>query len=244
MPRMDIREIGTDKSGHYNHLGRPGRRGGSLPKGGVAAVRYRDWTNIDEATAWAEQNLAGALAAAQKEDEDPESSRFSWQTESAVRSYTHGSFLPINYYLRGIDSSITKSHRDTIDELDGLMARPEAVTTEGFAVGRRFGRTVDIENRPVGSRFKDMGFVSTSVDISRYGYDTFKDGRARKNKFLSTIAALTGTVIIRVPAGVRGVYVASISAYKEEYEFLLDRGYTFEVVQNDADGIVLEVVVE
>lgn len=250
---MGIRE-GSEYSGHYGHAGRPGKRGGSLPKSsGRTAIKYRNWEHEHSLLAQraAERLLTGAIRAA-KADHDagrtkPKMKRSDLDEdcsdeELAIEMYTGQYYMLINGYLRHpTQEEPQKIVQEQIAAIDTLMARPEAVVQEGFAVVRAYRKSGLFADKPVGTRFIDRGFVSTTVNLELCLL-SFVDGKVVFDP--ERPPSRSHFVAILVPPGVRGVYIDEWSVHSIEDEFLLDRGQTFEVVQNDADGIVLRVVVE
>lgn len=91
-----------------------------------------------------------------------------------------------------------------------------------------FGNLGDVENPEmlIGKVFTDKGFMSTSV--------VNKDGSSSgKREFMMKIT---------VPEGVKGAYVNEISTYKDEYEFLFDKGTSIVITGYDDEYLLAEVI--
>ena len=87
-------------------------------------------------------------------------------------------------------------------------------------------RNVDgdfFKNLQVGDKYTDNGFVSTSVT---------KNGALNKDFELT----------IFVPKGSKGAYIESLSNYKKQREFLLDKSTKFRVISKSGNSIVVEVL--
>ena len=145
-------------------------------------------------------------------------------TEGEYRSlsrYTRSTYYGINKFLRTDDYPATDVDIDGIQNIDKAMSKNSAIVKNSFTAYRGWGEDF-FADKPVGSSFTDKGFVSTSVNPN--------------HDWGANVAT------VRVPVGSRGRYVKLLSGHPEEYEFLANRGQTYRVVKNDADGIIVEIV--
>lgn len=118
-----------------------------------------------------------------------------------------------------------------MDELDRLVTKN--MLTEDMLVYRGLS-SAKVYSAPVGATFSDAGFASTS--IHRPVAEAFAQ-RAPK----------TGVVLeIEAPAGTRGAFVTNLDpAFPAgEFEFLMPRGTTYQVIANDGAGTIRVRIVE
>lgn len=158
-----------------------------------------------------------------------------WLTEltpaesSAITLYTGSSYKAINRHLRGI--SANPSLDPTIENISNGLKK--FTLEENLTVYR--GWDDDLFGLPVeqlkGLVYSDDAFYSTSLLPEKA-----KD--FSKNFFAE----------IRVPAGFAGATVRPISNFPHEYEFLLDKGTTFRILEAVKEGhgvkLLLEVVTD
>lgn len=108
-----------------------------------------------------------------------------------------------------------------LENIDEVMQRPESVVREGFEVRRHFGAGF-FNDKPVGYEFSDPAFMSTSMR-SDWHYSV--------------------ATTVRVTPGTRGVFLPSTARGDlSECEFLINRGQRYRVVQNDSNGVVVDVI--
>lgn len=163
-----------------------------------------------------------------------------------IVEYTGLSYTSINSLLRFNKSYYTdpekrKHVRDTVSSITSALSKSK--TKQDFIVHRgvksldlpsMFGMDMDDLDDPqalaglIGKRFIDKGFVSTAASSDK---------------------AWNGVKLhINVPKGTQGMYVDTISAYKGENEFLLQRGSTFMIEnlvfgkKGEIKDIILNVV--
>ena len=214
--KLQVKVKGSAYSGNYGHAGIPGHQGGSAPRGGSG---FQTFPNAEKAESYAMENLGGNVGTTAVNKKVVDNYRvYGMAINSALRKDK-----PLYDPIYQAD----RTNQNTLDRLDELMNLPEAIVSKGVTVQRGFGditpgpglpRVKFFADKAVGDVFQDKGFVSTSVD---------PDFRWQK-----------GTMVtIRVPPGARGLYIG-----RKEKEFLLNRGTSFRVVQNDTNGIILEVI--
>lgn len=130
---------------------------------------------------------------------------------AALKSYGDGGYSTINSSLRGIGYSQSSAGLSKAAAIDNAMLRTptkEPITVyRGFSDGHGTYAT-QIINAPVGSLFRDKGFMSTSVSSS---------------------SAFNGTVTLKidVPEGVPSVFKPG-NQYPHEAELLLPSNTTLE----------------
>ena len=149
----------------------------------------------------------------------------------AVRRYTGEDYVDINDALRKFGLSRASSDiRQCIDDMTRALSTfnlKKSIVVFRGGNGAIFGgdKTVEQINAmaKAGVKLMDKGFMSTSASQGA--------NFAGKYQF-----------IITVPAGVgRGAYVAPLSHYRSENEFLLQRGTTFKISKAVQKGRVTEV---
>lgn len=149
----------------------------------------------------------------------------------AVRRYTGEDYMDINDALRSSGlSSASADIQQCIADMTRALATfnlKKSITVYRGGNGAIFGgdKTVAEINAmaKAGARLVDKGFMSTSA---------------------SQGANFSGLYqfVITVPAGVgRGAYVAPLSHYRSENEFLLQRGTTFKISKAVKKGYYTEV---
>ncbi len=212
--RGEFVRMGGKGSGNWAHRGRPGKVGGSAPRGAAALPKgakgmFRTFDSRDEAHKYAMENLSGPETEARGIERD------------AMWYYTGDGWASVNFYLRGKREDVTKKAKRAIEGLDRMLARDSAVLQEGIVVKREFGWKF-FDDKPVGTVFEDGAFLSTTVDPKTQYY--------------------RDSVDLYVPKGVRAAYVYENSFKGHEMELLLNRGLTFRVVKNDDSGVAVEVL--
>lgn len=150
---------------------------------------------------------------------------------AAVRRYTGSDYEDINDALRITGLSNARADiRQCVDEMTRALATfnlKRSITVYRGASGAIFGgdKTVAEINAmaKAGARLIDKGFMSTSAS----------QGANFGGKY---------QFVITVPAGVgRGAYVAPLSHFRSENEFLLQRGTTFKITKAVQNGYITEV---
>jgi len=203
---------GGPGSGNWGHKGIPGQQGGSAPGPGLGSTSvYREFESDEEAHEYATETLSGGVEARMGGVGD------------AVINYTKEDYMRVNGYLRGrfSEEEILKRDQKTIEGLDKLMTHEDSVVQDNITVMREFGWSF-FDDKPVGTKFRDKAFVSTSVNPNPRRY--------------------ADAVKVNVPKGTKAAYLEPLTQVPWEYELLLDRGQVFEVMQNDSDGVVVRVM--
>jgi hypothetical protein len=159
-----------------------------------------------------------------------------------VREYTSNTYSYINDTLRGIgritksDLQDVKKYEDAINRLidkfelkdDIVVSRKVDIDAFGFKKGSRDERIQEFLSKKedfIGSIYNDKGFMSTSPlrkTWKGHGCDA--------------------EILITVPKGKgRGAYIAELSKYRDEYEFLLksDSNLLITDVSVDQNGTIL-----
>ena len=157
--------------------------------------------------------------------------KLTYEESKAVRRYTSNEYRVINGALRGSDPSRASADiRECIDDITSGLSKfnlKKSITVYRGAESEIFGgfKTAKEINAMAraGARLVDKGFMSTSAaEGDQFG------GRYR--------------FIITVPAGIgRGAYVAPMSHFHSENEFLLQRGTTFKISKAVDCGPVIDV---
>jgi len=157
--------------------------------------------------------------------------KLSYDESKAVRRYTGHEYRDINGALRGPDLSRASADiRDCIDHITSGLAKfglKKSITVYRGAESDIFGgfKTAKEINAmaKAGARLVDKGFMSTSAaEGDQFG------GRYR---FIITVPAGTG----------RGAYVAPMSHFNSENEFLLQRGTSFKINKAVDHGQIIDV---
>jgi 2'-5' RNA ligase len=181
----------------------------------------------DDADAWVEITNPGIIESLEEDDtmrpagsddsddELGDTPTLSTAEEQAVDYYAgDDGFISINSALRGT-SEPSDDDEEAITHLDSAISKSR--TTEPQTVFRAATRAWG-GNIPVGSRFTDFGFTSTSM--TKDTAEDFSEG---------------GTIFsIEIPKGSRALNIES----RKEDELLLPRGSSFEVISKESDGTV------
>lgn len=146
------------------------------------------------------------------------------ELRDAITEYTSMSYHIINDYLRGIEGCSSTLNGTDIKEIEALINKGLGKTSQDFVVRRGSDfeslegmlgqKNLDIMNvdeikqNIVGKIGSDAGFLSTTPISSKGFHDEIN-------------------YIIKVPQGTTGAYVASISKFPRECEFLLGSGNKF-----------------
>ena len=141
----------------------------------------------------------------------------------ALSSYVGDGYVSINNSLRrSNDPDALAGVNREIGALDDLFGRSEAILPDSITVWRSFGPKF-FDDKPVGTIFTDNAYTSTSInpDFERYGWAVAE---------------------VEVPAGIRAVSGQAVSYKRSEMEVLLERGLSFEVVENNDIDITVRVL--
>lgn len=141
--------------------------------------------------------------------------------KDAVTAYTGSWYAGLNKRLRAEKDLLDDSEAARVKALDSAIAKSElkeAIAVRRFSGPELFGKSYDEDisfselESLVGATITDKGYTSTTV-------------LPKEDSSFGDIA-----MHITVPPGKgRGAYVAPISKYKDEQEFLLARGSNFKV---------------
>lgn len=156
------------------------------------------------------------------------------EQRDAVVKYTGSAFTSINGHLRKGTLGTNQYYGEIVKNMDAALAKSElkqpitVMRGSSASLLGGYNTVEDIQKYVVGQTVKDLGYTSTSADSQ---------------------AAFGGAITykINIPAGKgKGMYVAPISKYKDEGEFLLPRGTSFKVSgvtsQNGKPLVTLDVV--
>lgn len=158
----------------------------------------------------------------------------------SFHTYTTGAYEEINDYLRGLNRVL--GHEKTIKNIKGFMESNNAVLKEELYVRRgsnysslkhllglkeRTTHVVILENKEnyIGKIGNEKAFMSTTPFNDKD--DTFDNGVE---------------YIIKLPKGARGSYIAKISEFEKEKEFLLDSNSKFiiESIEDISENTINE----
>lgn len=162
--------------------------------------------------------------------------------QAALKDYRHGvindapDFRSIGRYLRDgtVKDTLTEAQLQTaVANIDSVEA--EAVIPEDIKLYRALDvKEAGIKDLKPGDIFTDKSFTSTSIS-NAYAKDWARNYTDRE------------VITIEAPAGSHGIYLDNFygglkdDTYRE-YEFLLPRNTSYEVVHNDDLGVVLRLV--
>lgn len=217
---LPIVERGGPGSGHFQHEGRPGEVGGSLPSGeGVVELetgpQVRD-AMYDHAKAtkdsWTDDELAG------------------------VRKYTSLSYRLINKLLRQGEKSYIDQGIGHLDEIKEIINRMDEAmaksTTDRDLIGWRAMRVESELARQFaeGVEYIDKGFASTTVASGMV-------------KHFLTPSQWQAKIF--VPKGTHAIFtgIEGISDHKGEAELVIDRNTRYRVRSFDQSALVIELEV-
>ena len=211
---------------------------GAHPSGSPQSVHGGDWTGGSQKPRSANEfpgYQAGDKRAAMR-----------WgQRHNRQRSDKDDFLGSLSDYVQNTHFHINRSLREgrkwqgadvsgNVRELDGLLKGRE--TQESVTVWRGVDEDFFKTLKP-GKRFHDRGFVSTTlvkvvVEPNQFG--------------ISYDRPFDAVMTIVVPKGIRAYYVGTVGGgyHANEFEFLLQRGLTFEVVSVNRENLsaVLKVV--
>lgn len=148
------------------------------------------------------------------------------EERDAIRDYTDSGYLDYNKQLRenpndpGKYGDVIKEINDALDTYDRDEDVYVARGIDSNALESLFGAGKSIDNI-TGAVFRDEGFVSTTIK-----YDAHNDDFG-SNK-----------IIMRIPPEVNGAYVERLTANPGEFEFLVQSGTSWRVVEAyEKDGL-------
>jgi len=211
---------GGPGSGHFGHAGRPGKKGGSS-KGGSQPRNFSS-DNPEDAVFGADL--------LSKEQSEWENSLTVYDI-NIIDEYTDTNISSeVNtYLLRGYTNEIPEEDAIAISErLHEIISRNK--TKEDFIVYRGVGEKLynSLKNKDIGDKFLWKGFTSTSL-AERYA------------SWMGQKPDIPALKII-VSKGTEGAYIGRIGSYPGEYEFLINSGTMFEIVDNKSNQITLRTV--
>lgn len=171
-------------------------------------------------------------------------------TQSAFQHYQHEGYKPINNGLRTGDKKLLKENQREIALMDKTMARSRL--TQPVIVHRGLVSTPGTPSADLlaswepGREFREMGYMSTTVDKARV--DKFVKSTGRKTKGSTQV-----NVRVHAPAGTSALYMNAavqqrgITNYREERELLINRGQRYRVISktvnpNGTVDVDLEII--
>lgn len=215
---------GSERSGNYGHLGRPGHLGGSKPGGGhgIIGVKPNDNTNTIKRLAY-ELRTSNKFRTADYKDMGNLVEHYNLYEKCGkgviecdeLKRYTGSGYENCNAYLRGLEMKEWNEPPGP-DDVDEFVSSIDNVFDKSPRLPKAYKafRGVDpiaLSGLQPGDEFVDDGFVSTSVDSHK---------------------AFSGTKLeIRVPKGARALYVEEVSNLGHERELLLDRSSKFRILK-------------
>lgn len=224
---------GSAKSGNFGHAGRPGKHGGSAPGGGYSSSGDKKPRLGVQGSKKVEEKSPEPKKEVEKFREAKEDNLLDLYKDfdkgcvkakdpgcTALNTYTGEAFEDINSNLR-FGESLSKKHQKIVNNIDNAM-NDAPRTEESMIVYRSMAPGIVNSLIQEGSQFQDRAFVSTSID--------------------SSATPGPANVEIRIPKGSKGIYVAGLSDYENEKEFLLPRNAKFNVVKKSNGGAVLEFI--
>lgn len=141
---------------------------------------------------------------------------------SALRIWSGESYADINRYMRHGDN-VGRSLKNTADNIVSVLNKTS--TPRDLIVRRGTGTKEIFAEMPsgwkqdpsklIGQTYRDRGFVATSP-IKSGGFSGAGETQAE--------------LFIKVPKGTKGAYIVSAAKNTDEAEFLLQRGYSYRVV--------------
>jgi hypothetical protein len=215
------RFVTLEDEGRVVFIGGPGQGGGGVGEGPQDQRSYRELRTVEEAQAFLDERESPINAAFEDYPRDAWGGGGGPEVD-ALQSYVGNGYTDINHRLRHSQNpDALASYDPDVKAIDALMSREESVLREPVVLNRAFGSRF-FRDKEVGSTFDDAAYVSTSArpDFRKFG----------------------PTAKILIPAGVRVVSGQAVSYKRHEMEAVLERGLTFRVLQNDDQGVVVEVV--
>ena len=140
----------------------------------------------------------------------------------AVRLYTSSYYEEINGTLRfsGLTNAST-SMQDTVRDISAALDKFKL--KRALTVYRGADESIFGGRKTAGAKLTDKGFMSTSASEGAQFHNSYR--------FVITVPAGTG----------RGAYIAPVSHYGSENEFLLQRNSTFKIVKAVDNGRIIDV---
>lgn len=224
-PRKDL---GGPGSGNFGHAGRPGEVGGSGPGGG-SAKEYSDkpWPYAEGAERPHELTNDAEVKVASKYAEWAEN--LPALRKSAITNYTANAYYPFNEALRtGKFEDVTQLDVEDMERLQKVLID---APTDGLpdVVWRGVGehRSKLVASLKPGDEITLKGFQSTTISPEVAFNVTPMSTGPKDTPDVRTVFEIR-------PA--RGAYVAPMSAFKHEKEFLLPHGAKYKVVGTEMSG--------
>ena len=141
---------------------------------------------------------------------------------SALRIWSGESYADINRYMRG-GENVGRSLKNTAENIENVLNKTS--TPRDLIVRRGTGTREIFADMPdgwkqdptklIGKSFRDKGFVATSP-VKSGGFSGAGQTQAE--------------MFIKVPKGTKGAYIVSAAKNSDEAEFLLQRGYSYRIV--------------
>lgn len=141
------------------------------------------------------------------------------EERQAIRDYTDSGYLDYNKQLRendGYPGEYAATIKEINDALETNIRSEDVYAARGIdsnALDALFGQSKSLDDI-VGAVFRDEGFVSTTV-VYNEADDNFG----------------TSKVIMRIPPEINGAYVERLTANPSEFEFLVQPGTSWRVVE-------------
>lgn len=192
---------GGKGSGNFGHKGRPGKRGGSAPRGTIDEF---DPPSREQHDVWG-QSVHRKLT---------------WDESSAVWGYTDGEYESVNGWLRHHPTDFDMREPKDLDEQVSLLdsATRKWTTPENIKVFRGLDlKREDVENLE-GSIFEDPGFLSTSIS------------RSQAKSFTGKLYDVDVLFEISVPKGVHALPVY-VSDHPEDMEIIFPKGSRLKIIR-------------
>jgi len=148
--------------------------------------------------------------------------------------YTSGKGTEINREIYKLDKNWEESKlAPVIKTLDGVIDNAPRLTEETFFF--KGDDAIQWKNAKVGSIIPIKGFFSTAIQKSiaeRYATEKLNNG---KNPIM---------IVIRTPAGTKGLYIGETTEYHKgnEFEYLFPRGAKFRILEKDVGHVTIEAV--
>ena len=214
-----VKVKGGPGSGNFDHAGIPGSVGGSAP----SLVTFPDKESAD---AYGMETLGGNYI-----DSLPASDKL------IITYFTIGGYRSVNKTLKTgkewppmpnpfkslYPGFMDIDNASVISTFDKIMDSNEAKVDRSFTALRGFGEGF-FDDKKVGDIFTMQGYTSTSLNPAHQWYG--------------------GTAKVTIRPGAKGLYIKPASTAEGEYEYLLNRGTRFRIMQKDENGIHIETFVE
>ena len=169
-----------------------------------------------------------------------------YATQSALQHYQHNGYKDINGGLRTGDKAKLRENKSEIEKIDNVLSQSRTTqpltTHRAMVVKPGSPAAAMLEQMVPGAEFREMGYMSTTVD------------KRRLSGFVKSIGGAKGAqqvnMRVHVPTGSKAAYMNAIAKprglqdYREERELLIARGSRFRVVSrsvNASGGIDMDV---